>query len=299
MLPVRVGFQAAHRLAVLVALALVVAACSNRPGPAGSPAAIPVSCESSIPQATCNQAVQASLAAVAKSGWTPSQVWVSSGQLCPNTLCVFDPDQNYPMPEPPAGGEGLGSVEIAFVETDQHAGLNIFTVNGSVVPVLIGYRTPLLAWCSGFCPTASTTDGSFKLELTLPHLAWKTGDPIGGSADLELTGSEPATISGPAEIIAFAYAEVGGTREVEPIWDQSCKVVPLDPATPLRVALSKSGAVTATGGDAVFQSLFLADPEIRLPAGTWDISAIAMFSEAGCAGPTRTIRTTLQITVTD
>ena len=124
-------------------------------------------------------------------------------------------------------------------------------------------------------------------------------DPISGTAILSLTDSEPTKVTGAAELIAFAFDEVGGIRHVAPVWDQSCVQYPLDPATPTRVALDKSGAFQGNEPDADFLRSFFADPEIHLPAGTWDITAIASFSEGSCGAPTHTIKATVRIHVTD
>jgi hypothetical protein len=123
------------------------------------------------------------------------------------------------------------------------------------------------------------------------------GDPISGTAILSLTDSEPTKVAAAGELIVFAYDEVGGIRHVGPIWDQSCVLYPLDPATPQSVALRKSGAVERNEPDADFLRTFLADPEIHLPAGTWDISATASFSETGRTGPNKTLTATVRIHV--
>jgi hypothetical protein len=152
--------------------------------------------------------------------------------------------------------------------------------------------------CVQVCPTSSSTDGNYRLELVLPHLVWKAGDAISGSADLGLTDGLPAKVAGASELIAFAFDQVGGNRHVAPSWLQSCVVYPLDPASPTNVALYKSGGFTGTEPDADFLRSFFADPQIRLPIGTWDITAIAAFSEGGCSGLEHTIKTTLRVTVT-
>ena len=143
-----------------------------------------------------------------------------------------------------------------------------------------------------------STDGNYKLELVLPRLTWNVGDPISGTAILSLTDSQPTKVTGASELIAFAFDEVGGIRHVAPIWGQSCSEYPLDPATPQSVAIYKSGAFQGNEPDADFLRTFFADPEIHLPAGTWDITAIASFSESGCAAPNRTIQATVRIHVT-
>ena len=247
---------------------------------------------------TCDRAASVALKAVAPSGWKASQIWIDSGQFCPTEDCLFDPSQNFPYPNPPSGGQWVANAEIAFTATDEHAGLNIADVGGTLVPVLIGYRVPLLTWCSGGCPSSVSTQGNYKLELVLPRLTWNVGDPISGTAILSLTDSQPTKVTGAAELIAFAFDEVGGIRHVGVGWDQSCVQYPLDPATPASVALYKSGAFQGNEPDADFLRTFFADPEIHLPAGTWDITAIASFSEGDCGAPTHTIQATVRIHIT-
>lgn len=314
-----------RRQVVAVLLAVTVLGCAGpvstgTPGPTVQPATAPASnagqtsgssspssastgvptetCIGGLPQATCDQAARVALAAVAPAGLRPTYVWIDSGQFCPTQDCLFDPSQNYPYPEPPSGGQWVANAEISFAGTDQHAGLNIANVAGTLVAVLIGYRVPLLTWCSGGCPSAVVTDGDFRLELVLPHLGWKTGDPISGSADLEVTDSLATKVYGSSALIVFAFDEVGGNRHVAPLWPLDCVIFPLDPATPLNFALSKSGGADGSAPDADFLRSFLADPQIHLPAGTWDITAIADFNEGlGCSGARHTLKATLRITI--
>ncbi len=239
------------------------------------------------------------LEAVAPSGWTPTNVWISSGTLCPAADCLFDPNVSFPQPTPPEGGQWIGSAEVAFAETDRHAGLNLATVGTRLVAVLIGYRVPLLTWCSGACPTESTEDGPFSFELVMPRLTWHATDPISGTAILGFDGEAPTTIYGAgAGIIGFSYIEVSGDREVDWTTAAGCVAHPLDPATPISVDLSKPPVSPGSGPDADWVRTFLADPEIRLPAGTWDITAATAFSEApDCSEGTHAIQVTQRITV--
>ncbi len=271
------------------------------PSSTASPAPLQVACDKSLVQSTCDEAVRQSLAAVRSSGWTPTEIWIDSGLVCPQNP-LFGEDQNCPYPEPPGGyaNQWVGTAEIAFAQTDEHAALNIASVGNSLVPVLLGYATPPLTWCSGFCPESVATDGDYRLEFVMPRLAWKTGDPISGKTDLELTTSLGRTVSGAGQLIVFAFSEVGGTRHFGPLSTLDCEPFVLDPASPLGVSLYKQGAIDASGSDGDFQRAFVADPDIHLPAGTWDISAIANFNDGpGCTGPSHTLKTTLRVTVTD
>ena len=297
-----------HRLALLL-VAFIVAACATKPSvpptEIGSPSASTASepamdCLGGVPQLTCDQLLPLVLTAAAGSGWTPTHVWINSGLLCPREDCLFDPNQNFPMPEPPNGGQWVANVEVAFAQTDEHAGFQVAQVGSDLVPVLIGYRVPLLTWCSGTCPTASVIDGPFKLELVLPHLDWKTTDAVSGTALLSIEGSAPTTIYGSGEgVIVFSFDEVGGNRHVGWALTADCGPHALDPATPLTAVLSKSGGVGGNEPDAAFLRSFYADPQIHLPAGAWDITAIAVFSEAeGCESSTHTMKATARVSVT-
>lgn len=301
-----------HRRLAIAVLTLALSACGGAPGAtavspttsltsaSGQPA---VGCIGGVPEATCLEAARVAVAAVAASGWMPTHVWIDSGQFCPSSDCLFDPNQNFPYPAPPDSGTWVANAEISFAQTDKHAGMNIATVGGKLVPVLIGYRVPVSSWCSGGCQQSAVSDGPFRLEIVLSHLDWKTSEAISGTAILDLgNGSgSPTTIYGSGEgVIAFSYAEVGGNRKVDPVWTADCGPHPLDPATPITTDLSKSGAVLGNEPDADFLRSFFADSQVHLPAGTWDITAIAVFADAAnCAGRTHTMRATLRITVTD
>jgi hypothetical protein len=144
-------------LAVLVAggcASAILPSPSTAPS-SGAPASPAVSCLGGVPATVCAPVADAALAAVAGSGRTPVQVWINSGFFCPRADCLFDPNQNFPYPQPPTGGEWVANAEIAFGGTAEHAGLHVARVDETYVPVLIGYRVPLPGWCSGSCPSSS------------------------------------------------------------------------------------------------------------------------------------------------
>jgi hypothetical protein len=68
---------------------------------------------------------------------------------------LFDPNANFPAPNVPEGGSRFGYAEVAFAETDAHAGMNLATVGSTIVADLIGYAVPRGGWCSGLCATSS------------------------------------------------------------------------------------------------------------------------------------------------
>ena len=259
-----------------------------------------VACLGGVASATCADAAQPALATVAGSGRRATHVWIDSGALCPWAECLFDPSANFPAAPPPSGGAWVGSVEIAFAGTDEHAGLNLARVGDRLVATLIGYKVPALAWCSGSCPTAATTDGQFRLELVLPHLDWRPGDVISGSALLSLLDGPATSLYGASQdLIVFSYDEVGGNRHSGYVSTADCGPHPIDVADPINRPLAKSGgAITGSEPDAAWLGSFLADPQVELPAGTWDITAMATFSAGvACSGSWYTLKVTQRITV--
>jgi hypothetical protein len=273
------------RCIAVVVVAAGLAACgptgatptASRSAAPGTSETAVIECLGGLEQATCDKAVEVVLRTVAPSGWTPTHAWISSGSLASMVDLLFDPNANFPAPNVPVGGTRLGHAEVAFAETDKHAGMNLAVVGPNIVADLIGYVVPQSGWCSGICPSNSTTDGPFRLELVLPRLDWKAGESISGTAILSFDGSAPTTIYGSgAGVIAFGYTEVGGTRRLDPVWDADCGPHPLDPATPINAAPSN----------------------IRPPSGTWEITTLAHFTDgASCSGTNHSMRTSMRVTV--
>jgi hypothetical protein len=93
--------------------------------------------------------------------------------------------------------------------------------------------------------------------------------------------------------IVFEYAGVDGDRRVAPIWTSDCRADQLSPDDPLRTELNESGAV-----DSDFARDFLDGPDVRLPAGEWQVTAMIDFFEGeGCSGAQHSLRAAVQITV--
>jgi hypothetical protein len=317
-----VGFAGVRRSIAHLAVAILVVACG---APASSSAAAPVPasasgsgapasvtalprviCETGIDPADCSPFSQAALGALASSGHKPTDVWISSGVLCPFVdNCLFNPDANFPAPmiRDPSATDGqmlmpIGSVEVAFADTDEHAGLHLYRVNGVLTPKLVGYRVPDPGWCSGSCPSSSTTSGPFHLELVLSRTEWRVGAAIHGTAILSYAGAAPVTLGGASVLIGFGYQEVGGKRSFGPAFDAACAATTIDPATPVSVPLGKSGGYDANNPDAAWIIAFMNASGVQLPEGTWDVTAEAPFTDAaGCTGTPRDLKATLRVTV--
>lgn len=147
-------------------------------------------------------------------------------------------------------------------------------------------------------PVETVKEGRFELELSLAKATYRGADAITGRAALSVTGGKAAVIGGSGGgPLAFSYDEVGGTRHMDAGWDSSCGSFTIEPGAPITSALTKSGAWGAHDPNAAFYRAFFADREVHLPAGTWDVSARASFSEGNCSGPSHDMTATLRIVV--
>lgn len=148
--------------------------------------------------------------------------------------------------------------------------------------------------------TASAIDGRFELRFTVDRTTLKTGDNISGTAELWLKAGGSGTMSGSTDLFGFEFVEVGGQqRAVTPVLSADCSPHQLGTDHPLTSPIAKSGGVQAGNANAEFVRQFLEADGIRLPAGQWDITAIAGFIEGrACAGLPHTIRATVRVTVT-
>lgn len=147
--------------------------------------------------------------------------------------------------------------------------------------------------------TASAVDGRFEVRFTVDRATLKTGDNISGSAELWLKAGGSGTMSGSSDLFGFEFVEVGGQqRAVTPVVSADCSPHQLGSNHPLRSPIMKSGAVQEGNANADFVRQFLEADGIHLPAGQWEITAIAGFIEGrACAGLPHTIRATVRVTV--
>ena len=133
-------------------------------------------------------------------------------------------------------------------------------------------------------PIASDVNGRFRLDFVLPKRTYTAGEPIDGLATLSVlgpgVGKVGASGGGP---IAFGIAEVDGRRAMGPASTADCQVFPIGDGQPITSGIVKSGGWSAEDPDAAFYEAFFRDAGVRLPVGTWDITAMATFGEGDCA----------------
>ena len=146
--------------------------------------------------------------------------------------------------------------------------------------------------------TATDADGRFRLDFQLPKLTFTEGEAIEGEAVLSLLGPGEGQIGasggGP---ITFGIREITGTRQIGPASRASCGLFPIGEGAPITSGIVKSGGWNGEDANAAFFEAFFRDPELHLPAGTWEISAYASFSEGDCGPNPHELHTPIQVEV--
>jgi hypothetical protein len=146
---------------------------------------------------------------------------------------------------------------------------------------------------------AADRQGSFTLAFELPRLTWRAGEAISGTATLSLANGAADVSGSGSGLIGFDFAEVGGSRHVEPAQTADCRPYRLEADRPIGSGILKSGGFYPEQPNFEFYRSFLADPIVRLPAGEWTITALARFSEGkGCTGQSRAPRALIRVTIT-
>lgn len=147
---------------------------------------------------------------------------------------------------------------------------------------------------------AEDVEGPFRLVFELPKTTWQAGEAIEGQAGLSLVGAGAAEVGGSGlGLLGFGFLEVGGRRHVEPAWTTDCVQYRLEAGRPILSPITKSGGFSADDPNAAFYRTFFADPRVRLPAGDWQIIAVASFVDGrGCAGQSYLLRAPILVHVT-
>ena len=141
-------------------------------------------------------------------------------------------------------------------------------------------------------------NGRFQLTFAIDRGVVRADDEITGQAALRLTAPGGATISGPT-LFTFDFLEVGGEgRHVAPVADAGCAPHRVTSDAPSVSPILKSGS--PAGPHEAFIRDFLKGTAVRLPRGTWDITATASFHDAAaCAGRELVIRATVRVHVSE
>lgn len=126
--------------------------------------------------------------------------------------------------------------------------------------------------------------GGYTLSLHVGRSGYRVNEPIAVYALLTYTGSDASVTpwGSRSGIVGFGLSNSDGVS-LPPGYLDDCRAHPaLQRDHPLRVEFRKSGAYSEGDPNAAFLRSYLADQELRLPAGTWTITAETNFRPGGC-----------------
>jgi hypothetical protein len=150
-------------------------------------------------------------------------------------------------------------------------------------------------------PTQATVEaGRFQLTFEIARTVGRPGDVIEGVATLRLLENGPGALSGSGSgLLGFSFHEVGGAgRSLDPVFTSDCAPYRISVDKPISSPIVRSGGYSADEPDAEFKRSLLEGSVLRLPAGTWNITAQAGFIDgANCEGQSQSIAVSVQVRV--
>ena len=151
--------------------------------------------------------------------------------------------------------------------------------------------------------SANVTNDGFKLVMTVDHDRYRAGQPIRLTTTLSYTGPTAKarlwTNSAPG-LVGFDVVQVDGPLLMPGGGTADCVRMSMTSGETRAIAFSKIGGWSNDDPFAGFYDSYYRDPQLRLPAGTWQISAKSGFTIGGSdcgAGHAADLRTGLQIVV--
>lgn len=132
--------------------------------------------------------------------------------------------------------------------------------------------------------TGSDGDASFELTLTAGQDRYRAGQPIDVEATLTYVGPNAATVArgSGSGLVGFGVANDELGVSIGPAFTTDCSPYDFARDDPVAIPFVKSGGFSDGQPLALFYRSYLGDPELRLPAGTWTISAGTTFYVGDC-----------------
>lgn len=139
----------------------------------------------------------------------------------------------------------------------------------------------------------------FRLVLRVGSDVYDAGAPIDVGATLTWTGpADRATVWGSGSgVVSFVLQQLDGPLAVGGLMTADCGPHEFERLVPVPIPFTKSGGFSADDPNAGFYRAFLADPVLRLPAGTWRIGATASGFLEPCEMDAPTLDVALQADV--
>ena len=139
---------------------------------------------------------------------------------------------------------------------------------------------------SGAPLSASDQTALFRLTLTSDRDRYRAGQTIQIGAELTYLGADAVTASGSGTLVGFGVASDAAGVNLEPIFTADCARHPFAAGDAVSYPFSKSGGGVAPNDPlAPFYQAYFSSPDLRLPAGTWTISAqTTIYPNPDCGG---------------
>jgi hypothetical protein len=148
-------------------------------------------------------------------------------------------------------------------------------------------------------PLGQGGDELFALTIGADRGRYAADEPIDIATTLRYIGAEPTTVtSSGAGLVAFGIEQLDGPVDAGIGRDEDCARFDYLPGHAESVEFHKSGGYSNDDPLADFWREFFADPELRLPAGQYRITARAEYGDPGCGG-WQTIEASIVIVVGD
>jgi hypothetical protein len=148
-----------------------------------------------------------------------------------------------------------------------------------------GAQCPSEGAVSGDGPAATASVGEFELVLRAGRAEYAVDEPIDVEATLTYHGA-PGDSVDPAGTghVWFRVERVDGDLRMVPVQMMICqRLEPLEAGVPRVTPFFKGGYGFETGDpNADFLRRYWEDPELRLPAGVWQITATSVFGVGDC-----------------
>jgi hypothetical protein len=192
----------------------------------------------------------------------------------------------------------------------QSSGLDDFP--RTTPPVTI---SPTPAQGAGLIPTAPTgpvieggapvngedADQEFRLTISADQGRYRAGQLMDVSATLTYVGPNARIVVGGSGtgLVGFALERKEQPAfRIEPAGTSDCRPYQMQRGVAVAHPFMKTGGFADEDPLAGFFRAYFASPELRLPAGTWTISAVANFlGSADCDGPEHALNASVTVAV--
>lgn len=186
------------------------------------------------------------------------------------------------------GGSGLSVLPLLIVAAVVVAGIAVFarSAGGPGVGATPGASVAAIAPVSG-----SVEDGALRLTLSAERGTVAEGEAIDAVATVEYLGPGAALdVFTALDRIVFGVAEVGGDRRAGGGARWSCNPNTFARGVPVSYPWAKNAGYVPGDPAFAFEEWYATSgPALRLPAGTWRLSATFEGSEGGCGPSTHTL----------